>query len=591
MNNLDPDDLTPPTLTATKMEWTNNNNQHHATDDDRPPRDRYYSVDTFLFGALARIGEAYNYSNCPTIFFDLRASEILRVFDSPDGLALKGNEKIITQLSSFTFSRYCLAAVDKAAGEHGDESAELKHAVLTLDDLTWDAIKKSAHGGKARMQLDKFSQQPTLIMLVDGNSHLAHDVVTDKRVAIAGEPVDNSSLINCQCAYCVFKASKLKKSSFNPANISRLIDTIEHGDFDEIDSARDIIRPAQLAPLVAHYWTLTDWDKKRSVVEMMMDQYSDEMNAMMLDFLRAPDDTVGDQTEMAKAVAIGFSGDEYNISSIYYNDRERLKRDVNTVLKANGLEIDSSAQMGTLESPVELTASTAIQSHATEQPHQDDTDEIHKRGIGGATLLQLAAADGQLGEMRRLLDLGADINATNYQGATPIFSAARDGQLEAVKLLFQRGADIHLGLRNLINEVPDGRKPIHLAATNNHIDVVAYLITVAGNNINERSPNGYTLLMSAAWQNHCELAEQVLKLGSDVNAIFEDPKNPAAKGFTPLVFSVNNGYARMTQLLVDAGADVNYKVPATPPRYVHEFNKGKQAKEIDTILRAAGAKI
>ena len=134
------------------MEWTKNNNQHNATDDTRPPHDRYYSVDTFLFGALSRIGEACNYSNCPTIVFDLLSSDCLRVFDSPDQLALKSTEKVTAELKSSAFSRYCRATADKVIGDYGEKSKELEHALLTLNDLTWDAIKLSASTGTARMQ-------------------------------------------------------------------------------------------------------------------------------------------------------------------------------------------------------------------------------------------------------------------------------------------------------------------------------------------------------------------------------------------------------------------------------------------------------
>ena len=326
------------------MKWENKNSHHYATDDDRPPRDHYFSIDTFLFGALSRIGEAYNYSNCPTIYFDLKSGESLSVFDSPKTLALDGSAKVSSQLTSLAFSRHCHEINSKTATEYGDESDEHKRAQYTLDDLTWNAIRKNMNNGKARMQLDKFKEQPSLIMLINSNGDFAHHLLTSKRVALLDKPIEESATDSCRCAYCKFQISKLGKTPpapDKPANISHLIEIIDYGDFEEIESARETIKPDDIAPLVAEYWARTDWHKKRTIVILMMDQQSEMLTPMMLDFLRAPEDIAGDENELAKAVAIGFVDDKYRNFTTYWNDRDHLKRDIDAVLKANGLEMDS----------------------------------------------------------------------------------------------------------------------------------------------------------------------------------------------------------------------------------------------------------
>lgn len=70
-----------------------------------------------------------------------------------------------------------------------------------------------------------------------------------------------------------------------------------------------------------------------------------------------------------------------------------------------------------------------------------DTPRIREKG---GTVLQFAAARGQLGIMRRLLKEGADPNAPRsvFCGNTAIEAAARHGRLDAVQLLLDSGVEI-----------------------------------------------------------------------------------------------------------------------------------------------------
>jgi hypothetical protein len=51
----------------------------------------------------------------------------------------------------------------------------------------------------------------------------------------------------------------------------------------------------------------------------------------------------------------------------------------------------------------------------------------------GATPLFIAAANGQVGAIRVLHELGADINKTTSDGASPAFIAAQEGQTDALR--------------------------------------------------------------------------------------------------------------------------------------------------------------
>jgi hypothetical protein len=66
--------------------------------------------------------------------------------------------------------------------------------------------------------------------------------------------------------------------------------------------------------------------------------------------------------------------------------------------------------------------------------------------------------------------------------------------------------------------------------------------------------------------------------------------------WTPLVFAINAGYVRMVKLLIQAGADVHYQVPArqntrgdlVPARRLVDFDRGKRAQSIARLLRGEG---
>jgi ankyrin repeat protein len=63
------------------------------------------------------------------------------------------------------------------------------------------------------------------------------------------------------------------------------------------------------------------------------------------------------------------------------------------------------------------------------------TDDVHDL-IG-------AACDGKVGEVRRLLDKGVDINARYLDFETALIFASLNGQMGVVKLLVARGANVN----------------------------------------------------------------------------------------------------------------------------------------------------
>ena len=86
-----------------------------------------------------------------------------------------------------------------------------------------------------------------------------------------------------------------------------------------------------------------------------------------------------------------------------------------------------------------------------------------------------AARAGDTARITAALDQGADVNAKARYDVTPLLFAAGSGRLEAVKLLIARGADVNA------QDSFYHATAVDMAGTNDHIDVVTYLIQNGAN--------------------------------------------------------------------------------------------------------------
>lgn len=101
--------------------------------------------------------------------------------------------------------------------------------------------------------------------------------------------------------------------------------------------------------------------------------------------------------------------------------------------------------------------------HHTGNRAQQKTDDC------GCTALHMAAHDGRLGELVRLLETGADPNARDVWGETPLHMAARSGNTEGCDKLLSHGADL-----DATND--DGMTPIVAAALGGYEATCEFLL-------------------------------------------------------------------------------------------------------------------
>ena len=69
-------------------------------------------------------------------------------------------------------------------------------------------------------------------------------------------------------------------------------------------------------------------------------------------------------------------------------------------------------------------------------------DRINEPTVDGSTLLNKACEEGNAPLVAGLLDVGADINASDYRGYTPLHVAAEKGHLAIVKILIKKKANL-----------------------------------------------------------------------------------------------------------------------------------------------------
>lgn len=187
--------------------------------------------------------------------------------------------------------------------------------------------------------------------------------------------------------------------------------------------------------------------------------------------------------------------------------------------------------------------------------------------------------------------------------AGPVHEAARDGKLTRVEQLIAKDP-------KLVNSRDDHAfAPLHWAATNGHTEVLTFLldhgaepdarsefgmtplilvkdgckdlmVILAGHgaDVRAKANNGYSALHSAARYGSQDAADYLLAKGVDVNVRCAGPFG------TPLTIAAANGQTALARLLLDKGADINFRTDDGATA-LHDAAFRGHAETVELLLR------
>ena len=181
------------------------------------------------------------------------------------------------------------------------------------------------------------------------------------------------------------------------------------------------------------------------------------------------------------------------------------------------------------------------------------------------TLLHVAAANGHGEVANLLLQAGAAVNAQNNDNNTPTDLARQHG---------------HESLAQRLERIPE---LLEAAAAGNVAQVETLL--AAGVYVNAHGPGrglGPTPLHHAAEKGYAHMARLLVEAGANVNArVPEDFYN------TPLHLAAHGGHAAVVKLLIEAGAGLDKQAEGgSTPLLLATGNERREPEAIRLLLRA-----
>ncbi len=196
----------------------------------------------------------------------------------------------------------------------------------------------------------------------------------------------------------------------------------------------------------------------------------------------------------------------------------------------------------------------------------DKGADVNATSANGSTALLWAAHYGEVDLVRRLLKAGAKADVRNTFNATPIGEAAVIGSAPIIEMLLKAGVPADEASR-------EGQTPLMVVARTGNLDAARILLRHGANVNAKESWGGQTALMWAAAQSQPEMMKLLIDHGADVNArgavrdwqrrVTSEPrkKDMYHGGFTPLIYAARENCLACVKALVEAKADLDLPDP------------------------------
>ena len=210
------------------------------------------------------------------------------------------------------------------------------------------------------------------------------------------------------------------------------------------------------------------------------------------------------------------------------------------------------------------TIKKLIESKSLDVNYNLDIDEYSK-----STPLIQAIKYKQTDIINYLLENNADVNLTlGY--STPLTEAMYDEKL--VRKLIDLGADVNLPTES-------GFTPL-MASAGRHNIAIADLLIEKGADIEARDDDDINALVYASTYNNEEMVKFLLEKGADANTVCEIKNEHTDISPTPLMNAAYKGNTNIINILLENGADINYTTDygMTALMYAASFNQFEAAK-------------
>ena len=160
--------------------------------------------------------------------------------------------------------------------------------------------------------------------------------------------------------------------------------------------------------------------------------------------------------------------------------------------------------------------------------------------------LREAACDGQLENVKNLLEEGADIHSQGGRFDTALQAASYNGHEAIVKLLLENGADVNL------RGGQEFDSPLQAASVKGRV-AIAKMLLEHGANINAHGGEFDSALQGAACEGQEAMVKLLLENGADINACV-----PGCLYRSPLAAAAFAGSESIVRLLLEKGINTKY---------------------------------
>lgn len=190
--------------------------------------------------------------------------------------------------------------------------------------------------------------------------------------------------------------------------------------------------------------------------------------------------------------------------------------------------------------------------------------------VTSPTPLMKASIRGDLAQVRALVARGAAVNAVGPRGPALKLAVAHQRDKVALRLLADGAKPDLTG--------PDGVTALMLASRNGDEELVKRLLA-RGADVNHQAADGSNAVAYAAGEGNLAVIRRLLAAGGNVNIVI--------RGESLLMRVVNADNLLMTNVLISAGADVNYR--AADGRTALAIARSHHNRDIQMLLLQAGA--